>query len=108
MKRAAKDCWVLKQWPWIIFLTTALLTLCMPATAATASALHIASAQLLNIPGQGFSAPPQVVNEQLLPDKWTTVILPHALTRHAPHATFCPAAVEGCHDASQIVGRDGR
>lgn len=80
MKRATKDCWVLKQWPRIVFLTTALLTLCIPAVAATES-LHITSAQLLNIPSQGFSAPPQRVDEQLLPDNWTTVTLPHALTR---------------------------
>lgn len=81
MKRAAKDCWVLKQWPGIVFLTTALLTLCIPTVAATESALHITRAQLLNIPNQGFSAPPQRVDEQLLPDNWTTVTLPHALTR---------------------------
>ena len=69
-----------KQWPGI-FLITALLTVCIPAATATESSLHITTAHILNIPSQDFSAPPQVVNEQLLPDKWSTVNLPHALTR---------------------------
>ncbi|HZX17062.1 MAG TPA: ATP-binding protein [Pseudomonas sp.] len=69
-----------KQWP-EIFLIIALLTVCIPAATATELPVHITTAHILNIPCQDFSAPPQVVNEQLLPDKWSTVNLPHALTR---------------------------
>ncbi|MDF3194548.1 ATP-binding protein [Pseudomonas sp. 1928-m] len=69
-----------KLWPGILFIT-ALLTACIPAATTVESPLHITAAQVLNIPAQNFSAPPQVINERLLPDKWATVDLPHALTR---------------------------
>ena len=69
-----------KHWLGIL-LITALLAAFTPAVTAAESDLHITTAQILNIPGQDFSAPPQVVNERLLPDKWAIVNLPHALTR---------------------------
>jgi len=87
-----------KQWP-EIFLIIALLTVCIPAATATELPVHITTAHILNIPRQDFSAPPQVVNEQLLPDKWSTVNLPHALTRQlipssAPHEHKRTATIE--------------
>ncbi|MDP2745615.1 ATP-binding protein [Pseudomonas sp.] len=69
-----------KQWSGI-FLITALLAAYIPAATATESPLHITTAHILNIPAQDFSAPPQVINERVLPDNWATVDLPHALTR---------------------------
>jgi signal transduction histidine kinase len=70
-----------KQWLVVFFLATALQTMFSPVNASTELSSHIIAAQILSISGRGFSAPPQVVNERLLPDKWTAVKLPHALTR---------------------------
>lgn len=71
---------MLKQWPGMFFLTMALLAVWIPSAAA-ASLQHIITAQLINIPSPGFSAPPKVIDEQQLPDMWVDVNLPHALTR---------------------------
>ncbi|MBU1283420.1 MAG: sensor histidine kinase [Gammaproteobacteria bacterium] len=87
MKHVVKDCWVLKPWFGILLLTTALLAVFIPLATAAESPLHITTAQLLSIPDQDFSPPPQLVNERLLPDKWATVNLPHALTRQLIPAT---------------------
>ncbi len=70
-----------KQWLVVFVLATALQAMFSPVNASTESSSHIIAAQILSISGRGFSAPPQVVNERLLPDKWTAVKLPHALTR---------------------------
>ncbi|MFL9924083.1 sensor histidine kinase [Herbaspirillum lusitanum] len=54
------------------------------AAARAATPLHITSAELLNLPAHGYSAPPyqaQDVAEVLQQGKWEKVALPHALVR---------------------------
>ena len=46
-----------------------------------ATPLHLTTAQMSSIPGRGYSAPPNEARDALLPDHWTSVELPHALTR---------------------------
>ncbi|MBX9753591.1 MAG: hypothetical protein K2X80_02470, partial [Pseudomonadaceae bacterium] len=64
-----------KQWLGIFFLTITLQVIFTSAAAATESPSHITTAQILNIAGHGYSAPPQAVNEALLPNDWVAVEL---------------------------------
>jgi len=51
------------------------------SNAQAAAPLHLTTAEVSSTPGYGYSAPPYEANDALLPDHWTSVVLPHASTR---------------------------
>jgi signal transduction histidine kinase len=64
------------------------------ARVRAATAVHIASAQTLSVPGYGFSVAPYETDDSLLPNGWTSVELPHALPRQlGPVASSADASL---------------
>ncbi|RSZ39609.1 MULTISPECIES: sensor histidine kinase [unclassified Variovorax] len=92
MKLGSKGCWRVGQWIANLLLAVAPALLpcanaAEPAAATPASPqreaeLHITRAELLSIPGTGYTAPPQRVEDAKLPTEgWRAINLPHTVGR---------------------------
>jgi len=51
------------------------------ASAWATAPLRLTSAQILSIPGQGYTPPPYTIDQATLRGNWQSVTLPHAITR---------------------------
>lgn len=81
MRREVKACWVSRRWIAVILLAASFLGVGGLIKVQSEPAVHLTAAQLLSIPGYGFSAPPYEANDLLLAGEWQPVELPHALPR---------------------------
>ena len=81
MRRAAGACWMTEAWVrWLYLLLCGVLW--HPGVQAQAQEpLHIETAQLLEVLGYGYTAPPYEAREADLGGTWRTVALPHAISR---------------------------
>jgi signal transduction histidine kinase len=51
------------------------------ASVGAATPLHLTTAQMLTVPGQGYAPPPYSIDQATLRGTWQSVTLPHTLTR---------------------------
>lgn len=84
MKPAIKACWMTETWlrwrvwmPWLLLWWGWL----WQSAALAHAPLHFDTAQMLELDGEGYTAPPYEVRAADLIGNWQTVSLPHALMR---------------------------